>query len=101
MGRCIYPDEDMKRWEIYNNCCEMLANADNYYTIYQIDKLLKDKASSESVAELSQQVNEILGNTYTKDEINAILENYLDISALQGVMDNYAKIDGTTLVLNE
>lgn len=38
--RRIYPDNDMRRWEVYNNCCEILANADNYYTKAEIDSTI-------------------------------------------------------------
>lgn len=105
--------------------CEttQLANSQRYYEKFQINRMLKDltiggdsetlqdlidesisgKADTEVVNELANQVREntenIL-NTYTKEETNNLLQVYLTKIEAKGMFANYAKVEDTTLVLN-
>lgn len=122
--KTIYPDCDLNRWSVRQTCCELLANADYYYTkdeinylldsiegkwvteeeaIALINRMIADKADKSTVNELAEQVRQntqdIL-NTYTKQETNSLLESYLTKLKANEMFANYTKIDGTTLVLN-
>lgn len=119
----IAPDTDMKRWAVQQTVT-ILANADYYYTKFEIDKIIEEvtasgvtpaqveemiqraiatKADKEAVDTLSAQVQsqtaEIL-NRYTKEETNSLLSAYLSKLQANDMFANYTKVDGTTLILN-
>lgn len=117
----IYPDCDMNRWEYCDNTV-VLANAADYYTKQQTEKLIedvsgmtpsdvqdmidesiKDKADKSQVNELAEvvrQQGEKLLNTYTKTEVDNLLENYYTKLQTNGLIANYAAVDGDVLSLN-
>lgn len=117
----IYPCEDINRWE---TCCTtQLANAEDYYTKYEVDKKIDDIVISgsvtsgqvqemidESTSATTEQVNELSAtvsqmaedilNRYTKEETNDLLSQYLSKLEANEKFAKYAKIEGTTLILN-
>lgn len=119
----IEPDMDMKRWAVQQTVT-ILANADYYYTKFEIDKIIEEvtasgvtkqeveemiqqaiatKADKEAVDTLSAQVQsqaaEIL-NRYTKQEVNALLSSYYTKLQTNSMFGNYSKVEDSTLILN-
>lgn len=120
----IAPDTDMKRWAVQQTVT-ILANADYYYTKFEIDKIIEEvtasgvtpaqveemiqraiatKADKEAVDTLSAQVQsqaaEIL-NRYTKQEVDSLLGNFYDKLQINGMFANYTKVEGDVLSLND
>lgn len=120
----IRPCEDMKYW---SQCCTtQLADAENYYNKWEIDKKLDDivisgggvtsaqvetaieeatsgKADTDYVNEIAAQVS---ANTlsildrYTKEETDTLLTRYLSKLEANVMFANYSKVENTTLILN-
>ena len=119
----IEPDMDMKRWAVQQTVT-ILANADYYYTRFEIDKIIEEitvsgvtkqeveemiqqaiatKANQEDLEALSAQVasnTEAILNTYTKQETNALLSSYYTKLQTNSMFGNYSKVEDGTLILN-
>lgn len=93
----IYPDIDLNRWEVENNCNVVLANADYYYTKGQVDKKINDIETSGVTEEKAQEmIDESLQDYYSKGEtdsfINKLEETDTTISGVVNVLDE--TVDG-------
>ena len=119
----IAPDMDMKRWAVQQTVT-ILANADYYYTKFEIDKIIEEvtasgvtpaqveemiqraiatKANQADLEALSAQVasnTEAILNTYTKQETNALLSSYYTKLQTNSMFGNYSKVEDSTLILN-
>ena len=119
----IAPDMDMKRWAVQQTVT-ILANADYYYTKFEIDKIIEEvtasgvtptqveemiqraiatKANQADLEALSAQVasnTAALLNTYTKQETNALLSSYYTKLQTNSMFGNYSKVEDSTLILN-
>ena len=93
----IYPDIDLNRWEVENNCNVVLANADYYYTKGQVDKKIDDIETSGVTEEKAQEmIDKSLQDYYSKGEtdsfINKLEETDTTISGVVNVLDE--TVDG-------
>lgn len=119
----IAPDMDLKRWAVQQTVT-ILANADYYYTKFEIDKIIEEvtasgvtpaqveemiqraiatKANQADLEALSAQVasnTAALLNTYTKQETNALLASYYTKLQTNSMFGNYSKVEDSTLILN-
>lgn len=120
--RTIHPECDINRWSVTDTCCEILANADAYYTGEQVDEKIKeisgmspseveeivdnkirDKADQSEVDELSRQVSantQAILERATKTEVNELLQSYYSKLEVNDMFKNYSRVQGTTLELN-
>ena len=120
--RTIHPECDINRWSGTDTCCEILANADAYYTGEQVDEKIKDvsgmspseveeivdnkirdKADQSEVDELSRQVSantQAILERATKTEVNELLQSYYSKLEVNDMFKNYSRVQGTTLELN-
>ena len=124
----INPCEDARAWKVCQSV--EIANAGNYYTKRQVDKLITgeltpeeiqemvDESVSEAMSglttkqefqELAEQVSantEAILNTYTKDEVytkeetHALLGDYLTKLKAKEMFRTYTQVQDTTLILN-
>lgn len=114
--RVIQPEAAIESWSVTNTCCEILANADAYYTGEQVDEKLKDisgmspseveeivdskirdKADQSEVDELSRQVaanTQAILERATKTEVNELLQAYYTkIEVNELLQDHYTKTE--------
>ena len=100
----IYPDIDLNRWEVENNCNVVLANADYYYTKGQVDKKIDDIETSGVTEEKAQEmIDKSLQDYYSKGEtdsfINKLEETDTTISGVVNVLDE--TVDGISNRVSE
>ncbi len=93
----ISPDEELRRWAIQQTIT-VLANADYYYTRYEVDNLLEQITSSALTRqEVQDMINIAVRDKANQSDLDALSQAIDNTNAR---IDNYTEVNGHMLIIN-